>query len=229
MPDLVLLAITAACALLAGCWIGHLREKRAHRAISRQLEQLLEHSRLEARTDPLTGLWNRRAFDEQLVLQSAIARRYATPLTLAVIDADQLKAINDQSGHPSGDRALRQVADILRRTVRESDFAARLGGDEFAILFVQTDSQGAIAAAERCAQRVAQAELPDASSPVPLRISIGLAEFDPAEPLAGFMERADQALYQSKRSGRGTIHLHNGRFVVACPQNSQSAVEPRDC
>jgi diguanylate cyclase (GGDEF)-like protein len=175
----------------------------------RNQNRALERAQSEARTDPLTALWNRKAFDEQLALLTAIARRYGQPLSLVLFDLDAFKRINDVYGHAAGDAALGGFASVLRESSRESDFLARVGGDEFAILLPHTDSRGAGVLAERVRRSLETAtwHVPGGpqSATVPLAASGGIAEFHPDETPAGMVARADRALYSAKHAGGGVI------------------------
>jgi diguanylate cyclase len=170
------------------------------------VRRLAEHSRTmeaalrEARTDALTGIANRKAFDEHLERLSAIARRYGTPLAVALFDLDGLKQLNDRHGHAAGDAALARFAAVLRRSSRESDFIARVGGDEFAVLLPQTGHEGAAALARRISQA-----LGEGADPWPLRASAGVAELASGQSPAQLLECADQALYASKHAGESGI------------------------
>jgi diguanylate cyclase (GGDEF)-like protein len=160
----------------------------------------------QARTDPLTGLLNRRAFLEDVERRIDRLEREAQSGTLLFVDLDNFKVLNDRYGHELGDAALIRAATILRNLVRPMDLVARLGGDEFAIWM---DGSDALTAAER-AERFrldapAQfADLLPVDAPT-LSASIGIASRHPsgAETLKEVMNRADRAMYQAKRSGRG--------------------------
>jgi len=130
----------------------------------------LERRTYESRHDALTDLGNRRAYDERLVKEVARARRYDRPLSLAHLDLDGFKAVNDRDGHPAGDEVLRRVAALLRST-RSADECFRLGGDEFALLLPDTTMGGAERVAARIARRLADAGLSDG-----LSVSFGAAE-----------------------------------------------------
>ncbi len=191
-PIAVVFALLGAALGAGGGWF------LARRALIQQLveqSRSLEAAQREARTDALTGLANRKAFDEQLALLSAVARRHNVGLALALFDLDGLKQMNDRQGHAAGDMALVHFARILRRSSRASDFVSRIGGDEFALLLPQTDIEGAGALALRIAQALGEGG-------APFRASVGLAEFKADQSPAQFLECADQALYSAKHSGR---------------------------
>jgi len=155
-------------------------------------------------TDALTGLCNRRLFDTRLREELRRASRYRTPLSLAIIDVDKLKDINDQHGHGAGDEALRTVARCLRDSCRINDLAARYGGDEFAILAPGTDAAGGLELASRLRAALDDARRIRVRDAIIPTISIGIGEFDPTD--RGTPERlgaaADQALYAAKSLGR---------------------------
>jgi diguanylate cyclase (GGDEF)-like protein len=155
-----------------------------------------------ARTDPLTGLLNRRAFQERLEEEWGRALRSGSQLSLLAIDLDGLKDLNDRAGHRGGDAALRSFALLLRLGSRITDVAARWGGDEFVVLAPQTGGDVGFDLAERIR---ASAGL---GSPVGLSVSIGVATMDPRHPLAGpdaLLSRGDAALYAAKRLGRDRV------------------------
>ncbi len=171
--------------------------QKALLASNRQLEEL-------SRTDPLTGLANRRAFDRELAWRFEHARRYGRPLSLAMIDLDHFKEINDQYGHPAGDAVLQRVAQILDRCTRDSDFVARFGGEEFVGILPETPLLEALQFAEKIRAAVAAAEF---EIPLRVTVSIGVAgmprsEVDSAEAL---LRAADEALYRAKEKGRNRV------------------------
>lgn len=166
-----------------------------HDALRRQ-RQLL-------RTDPLTGLANRRAFGDALAHDLALARRRGSALSLAYLDLDDFKAVNDTAGHAEGDRVLRTVGEVLGRSLREADTAARLGGDEFAFLLPDTGPEGAAQVAGKLASELRQAFI---AGQWPVDCSIGVVTFPHARvSLADAMEAADRAMYEAKRSGKGMV------------------------
>ena len=149
--------------------------------------------RVSAREDHLTGLANRRHWDERLDQELERARRSRAPLSVVVADLDRFKAVNDAFGHPAGDRLLRDVASRWQTAVRNGgDLLARLGGDEFALLAPGTDEPGC----HRLARRLA------AALPEGVRASFGTATWDRSENASGLVRRADHAMYHNKRRHR---------------------------
>jgi diguanylate cyclase (GGDEF)-like protein/PAS domain S-box-containing protein len=165
------------------------------------LEQRLERL---ARTDFLTGLANRRHFLELADRELARVRRYGSPLSLAMLDLDHFKDINDTYGHKVGDTVLEQFARICRQALRESDIMGRTGGEEFAILFPETTLPEALDVAERLRETVAATHIPlEHGLPIQATVSVGVASFANADVnIDVFMNRADAALYEAKRGGR---------------------------
>lgn len=165
-----------------------------------------------ALTDALTGLHNRRALEERLRHDLASARRRGAPLTLAFVDLDDFKQVNDTRGHAEGDRLLREMAATLRGALRESDTAARIGGDEFALLLPDTDARGAVDAAHRLG-----AQLPPGTP-----CSIGMVTFtDTASLDAGHaLTAADRLMYRVKRQGKGAVAfaVEGGPTAGAAPE-----------
>ncbi|QEL16742.1 diguanylate cyclase [Limnoglobus roseus] len=173
-------------------------EKRAF------LEQMNAKLAALAATDPLTGLANRRVFDEALGREAALAGRGGRPLSLALFDVDHFKGFNDAFGHPAGDDALCRTAALIAGGCRGTDVAARIGGEEFAVLLPATGATGAWALAERVRQRVEAAAWPLRA----ITVSGGVATFDvPFRVEAGacLVRAADRALYAAKARGRNRI------------------------
>jgi diguanylate cyclase (GGDEF)-like protein len=171
--------------------------------LRRQAQALLGILASQARTDVLTGLLNRRAFEEDLDDEVARAQRTGTPLTLIMGDLDHFKAINDRCGHPVGDEVLKGVADVIRRQCRRVDSAFRIGGEEFAIVVPGADAIVAAALAERVRGAI-RAELRGSYAPVTL--SLGIATFpDHAADAVALSAAADASCYRAKRQGRDRI------------------------
>ena len=160
----------------------------------------------QARTDPLTGLLNRRAFLEEMERHAARQGRDNEPATLMFADLDNFKPVNDRLGHEAGDEVLRLTAALLRKTFRPTDLVARLGGDEFAVWWSSADHMTAAERAEYLRETVPR-EIAEITGPDLPRVtlSIGIASREPGEgePLDNLMRRADMAMYEVKRGGRG--------------------------
>lgn len=177
---------------------------------SAQLERAnAQLSRLSV-TDGLTGVGNRRLFDETLVTEWARGARQQQPLALLMIDIDHFKAYNDSYGHQGGDDCLRRVAGVLGACVKRSgDLLARYGGEEFAVLLPSNDVPAAAAFAQACLDRLNAAHLPHRASPVSdwLTMSIGVASMVPAQGVSpdSLIRRADAALYTAKKLGRAQV------------------------
>ena len=187
--------------------------KAAVSAIQRAL--VIEHTkadnaRLEelARTDPLTGLVNRRVLVERLQTEVERARRYEGSVTVLMIDLDHFKRVNDQHGHLVGDEVLKQVGDLLVSAVRSVDLVSRYGGEEFVILLPETPSMGAATFAERIREKLEQFPFINAAGDrLSITASVGLAAFPGPriETVEDLLARADEALYRAKAAGRNRV------------------------
>jgi diguanylate cyclase (GGDEF)-like protein/putative nucleotidyltransferase with HDIG domain len=164
-----------------------------------------------ARTDPLTELLNRRGFEELMEIELERSRRGESPLSLLVIDLDHFKAVNDEFGHPIGDRALRLFARALSETIRRVDRPARIGGEEFAVVLPDTEPHSAYLLAERLRRRLAE-EVP--AHPVRLSASIGVA-CSPRHGLtvSELMHAGDRALHAAKALGRDRAVMYDPEIV----------------
>jgi diguanylate cyclase (GGDEF)-like protein/PAS domain S-box-containing protein len=171
-------------------------------AANRQLEDL-------AALDPLTGLANRRRFEELLQTEHRRARRLRLPLSIATIDVDQFKAYNDTYGHPAGDACLRAIAAAIDGVLRRpGDLAARIGGEEFSVLLPNTDASGASHMAERIRGAVLSLAMQHLESQTrTVTVSIGVTTALPTDDrcLTVLIKDADDALYAAKRSGRNVV------------------------
>lgn len=156
-----------------------------------------------ARTDALTGLEGRRAFDERLAHDLALAQRRRSVLTLAWIDLDDFKTVNDTHGHAVGDRVLRAVGDALRRSLRRADTAARMGGDEFALILPDTDLAGAQEIIARLTQGVRDA-FGDGENRISCSIGV-VTVLDPAVAAEHIMATADALMYDVKHQGKAAV------------------------
>lgn len=168
-------------------------------ALKRELHAVSEL----VRVDSLTGLHNRRAFDEHLPREVARSQRLGEPFCLLMIDIDHFKRLNDLHGHPAGDAVLRRIASSISSCTRPSDHVARYGGEEFVVVLSGIDIDQAIAVADRIRRQIAQLDLGPARSTV----SIGVAEHQPNQHSgpAELITEADRALYVAKHSGRNRV------------------------
>jgi diguanylate cyclase (GGDEF)-like protein/PAS domain S-box-containing protein len=182
-------------ALLVG-----IHDRTRQREVEAQLRELATH-------DSLTGVFNRRHFFDVAERELARAERYAHPLSLAMVDLDHFKHINDAYGHATGDHVLRLFADACRNELREIDVIARHGGEEFVVLFIETPQTVAISVCERVRRAV---ELLAFSTPDGTEgrftISIGVVERHDGESLVAMLRRADENMYAAKDAGRNRLH-----------------------
>lgn len=172
----------------------------------RQLQAANTQLRELSRTDALSGLYNRGYWEESLRQTCLRHHRYGGTSSLVLLDIDHFKRINDSYGHPSGDEVIRRLAALIREEVRECDLVARYGGEEFAVLLPDTDSQGALDFAERLRQAAERLSVEHLGQSIVFTISLGVAEFDAGDlQSTALVERADQALYRSKQTGRNRV------------------------
>lgn len=189
------------------------------RARERQLELERRSAELlrEALVDPLTGLGNRRAFEEHLEREWARARRGGHGLGLLVCDVDRFKAVNDRHGHPAGDRALRAVAAAIAGAVRGGDEAFRCGGEEFAVVVPEATRETSLAVANRVRDRVAALRLD--TGPVTVSIGVGVASGPSERAGEELFGRVDRALYAAKATGRDRVVLVMPPSEVTLPRD----------
>lgn len=157
--------------------------------------------------DHLTGLPNRRLMIERLTSEESSVDRRRPPFSVALIDIDHFKKINDDYGHDAGDSLLITISNALSDSLRDSDLCARWGGEEFLVLLPETTGEGAHTIADRLRVDIAALRTADIPAEIQTTVSIGLAEHRPATPYTETIKRADQALYEAKRSGRNRIGL----------------------
>lgn len=191
-------------------------------ALYSQLDDRNEQLRRMALVDGLTGIANRRAFDDDFMRHREQARRFWRTLSLIMIDIDRFKPYNDTYGHEAGDNALRTVAQILQRDLRQVDKAYRYGGEEFVCLLPETDETGAFIVADRLRQAVFEARIAHPGNPPAgvVTVSLGVATFDMRDQGEDLIKHADAALYAAKAAGRNRVvawgphcgaHIHTTR------------------
>ena len=226
-PPLALIPLVLTLFLLLQLLLNERISLRRERRLVDAAVQLREASaRLQrlATTDALTGLFNRRVFDERLGVEFRRSQRYGRPLSLLMIDLDRFKRVNDEYGHPFGDFVLAGAARSISSNVRESDVVARYGGEELVVMLPETEREQALAVAEKLRAAVSARDFSRDRATVRMTISVGIS----ALPAAGIrddgdlLNRADEALYEAKRQGRD-------RVVVATPAPAPaSAARPAD-
>lgn len=177
-----------------------------------RVANLLENSRLrrqlhqQAAHDDLTGLYNKRSFNEILQKEVARVRRYGSPLGLVLFDIDHFKKFNDQYGHLTGDFILARLGGLVRDLLRTTDVPCRYGGEEFAIILPHTDLRGATIAAERFRQHIERHRFNRQEQSFSVTCSFGVATFDLAgDTEESFVHKTDTALYQAKKEGRNRV------------------------
>jgi diguanylate cyclase (GGDEF)-like protein len=191
-----------------------------HRTL-KALADALEREHELARTDGLTGIRNARAFREAAESEVVRLARYERPLTLAYLDADGFKAVNDRFGHSAGDRVLRTIAQTLATHVRAVDVAARLGGDEFGLLFPETGPDAAFAALHKLRRALAEAM---AREGVDVTFCIGVVTtLRPVESVDGLLQHADAMMYEVKRFGKNGIRAEVLKADPAEPELGPAA------
>ena len=205
---------------------------RARLRVARRTLALVRRLRAFATTDVLTGVMNRRAFDEQILAEVSRAARHDLSLSLILCDADHFKAINDEHGHGVGDQCLRRLAEVLGREVRSEDQVARIGGEEFAILAPMQGLRQAGRLSERIRSSLANAALSYSGGEVRLTASFGAACLSQIENRAhssheslveALMVSADNATYRAKRGGRNRVCLAGDEDLRAASSPDRAA------
>ena len=202
----VLFTITLVSVVILVRWrIGQL--KRREQLLQLQIAEKTAELQQLARSDALTGLANRRAFDEALHRECVRARRSGSPLMLVLLDIDHFKQVNDKFSHSVGDTVLKHIANEISRHCREGDTVARWGGEEFAILLPDTSVTDAAEICERIRSAIMQIDCSAYADGLALTISMGIAAFSAETSHSKLLVRADQALYQAKQQGRNRIDI----------------------
>jgi diguanylate cyclase len=176
---------------------------------TQELQVMLRENRTKLMYDALTGVYSRMAYDERIVQELSRWSRYQTPFSYAILDIDHFKRINDSYGHNAGDKALRIVAQIMQSYLRQSDYVFRIGGEEFVLLLTSTDAEAAASLVEKMRNGIAESSFHFKGEPVSLTLSAGITETRDGDNVESIYERADEALYRAKHSGR------NCQFIAA--------------
>tara|TARA_R110002110_G_scaffold110401_2_gene275198 strand:+ start:2194 stop:3249 length:1056 start_codon:yes stop_codon:yes gene_type:complete len=187
-----------------------------------ELRKALDDSRRDALTDSLTGVANRKSFDQKMFAAVGESLDTGEPLSLIFADIDHFKEFNDTHGHQLGDQVLRLVGRTLFNSLKGKDTAARYGGEEFAIILPDTTSGGATAVADNIRKSIASKRLVKKGSEDEIgavTISLGVTSYQPGEDIPAFIERADQALYMAKKLGRNRVICEDKRPEIAAVGN----------
>jgi diguanylate cyclase len=170
-----------------------------------QLEHQLNEVSTLVQRDPLTNALNRRGFEQAFHSETSRALRYESPLTLAMMDLDNFKQVNDRLGHVAGDRALVHFVTTVHATLRPTDLSARSGGEEFGVLFPACPLQESFEAIERLQRELARRPFQFEQEQVQMTFSAGIAQWRPGESLEQLMRRADASLYEAKKAGKNRV------------------------
>jgi diguanylate cyclase len=201
------------------------RLEKAEKQLAAQAVEIKAHES-EARTDSLTGLANRRAFDDELKRRFSEWQRKGTPCTLVMLDIDFFKKFNDTHGHQVGDDVLKQVAKVLAEQSREMDLPCRYGGEEFGVILPATEAVKACAVAERVRAAIEASTTNSAGKSLKVTCSLGVAEFMDDGDIARLIRHADDALYTSKKAGRNCGHWNTGTAHVPITRPEEATVAP---
>ena len=183
---------------------SHTELMRAREEID-ELRRDLKQSHEWLLQDPLTGMQNRRGMDATLFHEVARARRSGTPLSVAMLDIDHFKQLNDSHGHHAGDRALVHLSEVVRSVLRDSDTTVRYGGEEFVMILPETDLNGARFVVDRLRLVVRKSPLIHEGQRIQLSLSAGIAQLQPTENGSALLLRADRATLQAKHEGRDRV------------------------
>ena len=176
-------------------------------AISKQrFAKANEQLKLMSRVDGLTGLFNRRFWEEKCIEEFKRCRRTEYISSLIILDIDNFKKVNDNYGHPAGDQVIKTVADIIQKAIRETDLAGRYGGEEYTVILPDTTSVSARFVAERIRKMAEKSVVVYEGSEISFTVSVGVAEFNPSfTDHVHWLEKADKGLYQAKETGRNKV------------------------
>ena len=174
--------------------------------VIKKINFMYSQTRYMSVTDPLTGLYNRRHFEDCVEREFLRSKIYKSNLSFAIIDIDFFKKINDTYGHSCGDFVLKEVAYKILQTFRKTDMVFRYGGEEFTVIITETPMEKAVIPLERLRKAIYNTEFLYRNQPVKLSISIGVSEVnDSTETIHELFEKADKALYKAKENGRNQI------------------------
>ena len=176
----------------------------------RGMERLNEELKIASRIDGLTGLFNRRYWQERFDEAFKLAKRRGKAGTAMMLDIDHFKTVNDTYGHQAGDKVIKMLAQLIKKCVRETDLAGRYGGEEFAIILTDSDVQNAAIVAERIRRLAERLVVEHEGESISFTVSLGLAEFGPLSTTSMmWLEQADQALYYAKENGRNQYRVYS--------------------
>jgi diguanylate cyclase (GGDEF)-like protein len=195
--------------------------------VADEMEAAVQRKLAEAALrEPLTGLYNRRHFQDRFAGEVSVAHRHGRPLCLLMIDVDHFKRVNDRYGHLAGDEVLKTVAHALQQGIRIEDILSRFGGEEFVVLAREAAEREALAVAERLRQLVEVAQTRwesghDVPVGIGVTVSIGVAQLGPGETERDLFEAADQAVYKAKKNGRNRVVMGGPRSLKPRPRRSR--------
>ena len=171
-----------------------------------ELQQLKNQLEISAKTDPLTGLLNRRGMSEQIEQVKIRHERNKAPFTFIIMDIDHFKNINDTYGHDTGDYVLREIAKAMKDSLRKQDIVCRWGGEEFLVLLSDTDLRGGIILAEKCRSRIEKEPFHHKQANLRMTMSFGVSTYQETDlKVDACIHRADECLYEAKRTGRNKV------------------------
>lgn len=198
---LVAVSLVLLGALALALWHRYRLKVRTNAELARAYSRMSDL----ASQDALTGLANRRSASERLEVEAARTLRSGRPFSLALLDVDGFKQINDEHGHAVGDEVLRRLGAMLAAALRSQDLAARWGGEEFLVILPETGREGALALAEKLRSTFAELRVPGPGGEISCTVTCGVATHDGSTPLAGSLRAADEALYAGKRAGKDRV------------------------